>query len=93
MVAGLLTVACLWSAGVRHAAAAETAPAAESLTDAIKNIPFGPGKLDFGFNLRTRFEWFDNFFTSGFVERTRNNKPALDASDANWFFAQLTFKF
>jgi hypothetical protein len=70
-----LVASCVWSSGVQQGTAAETgasagqsqkpptgnAPTAHPLADAVKNIPLGPGKLDFGFNLRTRYEFFDNF--------------------------------
>ncbi len=63
-VASFLAFACSWSlalADPSQTTSKSNAPAAGSLTDAVKNIPLGPGKLDFGLNLRTRYEFFDNF--------------------------------
>jgi hypothetical protein len=36
----------------------------------LKNIPAGPGKLDIGFNLRTRYEYRDNFDVRGYGTET-----------------------
>lgn len=36
-------------------------PAKPPWYSALKDIQAGPGKLDFGFNLRTRYEYLDNF--------------------------------
>jgi hypothetical protein len=39
----------------------------------LKNIPLGPGKLDLGFDLRTRYEFSDNFEVRGYGTETSDN--------------------
>jgi len=64
VVVGFLTIVCCGSLALGDPSLAPSksdAPKTESLGSAVKNIPLGPGKLDFGLNLRTRYEFFDNF--------------------------------
>jgi hypothetical protein len=87
--AGLNWLVCFSTAwltcGTVAAPAAEAAPAAAPpWYSPLKNIAAGPGKLDVGFNLRTRYEYLDNFNILHY---------GTDADDVLLFRARLSLDY